>query len=130
MKASGELYNGNMTKEPKSDLEKRTAKFAKDVRALVKKIPKTIENVEDGRQLIRSSGSVVANYIEANECVGDDDFIYRNRLCKKEAKESRLWLSLLDFYSKDELEKTRKHLMQEAKELTLIFASIVRNKTK
>jgi len=114
----------------KYDLEERTAKFAKNTRTLVKKIPKTIENVEDGRQLIRSSGSVAANYIEANECVGDDDFIYRNRLCKKEAKESRLWLSLLDLYNKNEHEEDRKYLMQEAKELMLIFASIMRNKTK
>ena len=119
-----------MTKEQKYDLEKRTAEFARNVRTLVKKIPKTIANVEDGKQLIRSSGSVAANYIEANECVGDDDFIYRNRLCKKEAKESRLWLSQLDPYDKNELKEIRNYLMQEAKELMLIFASIVRGKTK
>ena len=49
------------------DLEDRTFKFAKRVRTLVKKLTKTIGNIEDGKQVIRSSGSVGANYIEANE---------------------------------------------------------------
>ncbi len=49
------------------DLEERTIIFAKNVRSFIKKIPRTISNIEDGKQIIRSSGSVGANYIEANE---------------------------------------------------------------
>ena len=49
------------------DLEDRTFEFAKRVRAFVKLLPRTVCNREDVRQLIRSSGSVGANYIEANE---------------------------------------------------------------
>ncbi len=42
----------------KYDLEDRTLAFAKSVRAFVKKLRKTIANIEDARQLINSSGSV------------------------------------------------------------------------
>ena len=77
------------------DLEERTLKFAKNVRNFVKEIPRTIANIEDGKQLIRSSGSVGANYIEANESLSKKDFIYRIKDSRKEAKESRYWLSLI-----------------------------------
>ena len=59
------------------DLEERTLKFAKDVRAFVKKLPKTVANIEDSRQLVKASGSVGANYIEANESISKKDFIFR-----------------------------------------------------
>jgi four helix bundle protein len=49
------------------DLEERTLKFAKDVRLFIKELPKSMATIEDGKQLVRSSGSVGANYIEANE---------------------------------------------------------------
>ncbi len=76
----------------KYDLEDRTFNFAKSVRALVKKRTKTIGNIEDGKQVIRSSGSVGANYIEANESLSKKDFVMRIKICRKEAKESRYWL--------------------------------------
>ena len=57
------------------DLEERTFLFAKNVRALVKKLPKTIINIEDGKQLVKASGSVGANYIEANESISKKDFV-------------------------------------------------------
>ena len=78
------------------DLEDRTLTFAKAVRTLVKKIPRTISNIEDGKQLVRSSGSVGANYIEANEALSKKDFRMRIKICRKEAKESRYWLRLID----------------------------------
>ena len=96
------------------DLEERTYIFAKECRSLVKKLPKIIVNFEDGRQLVRSSGSVAANYIEANEA-----------LSKKEAKESRLWLKLIDTQNDSDLEKKREKLMKEATELMRIFGSII-----
>lgn len=49
------------------DLENRTFIFAQEIRIFFNKIPKTLINIEDGKQLIRSSGSVGANYIEAIE---------------------------------------------------------------
>jgi four helix bundle protein len=77
------------------DLEERTEQFAKDCRVLVRALPKDIANVEDGKQLVRASGSVAANYIEANEAISKKDFAFRIKICRKESKESRLWLKLL-----------------------------------
>ena len=87
-----------MTKNENSkpyDPEDRTFSFAKEVRALVKTLPKTQANIEDGKQAIKASGSVGANYIEANEALSKKDFIMRIKICRKEAKESRYWLRLM-----------------------------------
>ena len=73
----------------KYDFEERTFQFASDCRILVRCLKPNISNVEDGKQLIRSSGSVGANYIEANEKLGDKDFVFRLKIARKEAKESR-----------------------------------------
>ena len=108
------------------DLEDRTLEFAKRVRAFVKKLKTTIANTEDGRQLIRASGSVGANYIEANEALSKKDFVMRIKICRKEAKESRYWLELVNPEGKPEMERERKELIQEANELTNIFGSILR----
>ena len=108
------------------DLEDRTLAFAKKVRAFVKKLPKTIANIEDGKQVIKASGSVGANYIEANEALSKKDFVMRIKICRKEAKESRYWLTLVDTQQDAELEFERKDLEQEAAELMNIFGSILR----
>lgn len=108
------------------DLEERTSTFAKNSRIFVKKLPKTIANIEDGKQLIRSSGSVGANYIEANEALSKKDFILRVKICRKEAKESRYWLQLSDTNGIMELEEERQLLIQEATELMNIFGSIIK----
>ncbi len=71
------------------DLEERTYLFARDCRLYIQKLPKTISNIEDGKQLVRSSGSVGANYIEANEKLGDKDLTFRLKIARKEAKESK-----------------------------------------
>ncbi len=107
------------------DLEDRTLEFAKNVRAFVKKLPKTIANIEDGRQLIKASGSVGANYIEANEALSKKDFRMRIKICRKESKESRYWLKLVDTNGSRDLEKDRGELIQEATELMNIFGAIL-----
>lgn len=108
------------------DLEDRTMKFAKETRMLVKEIPRTISNIEDGKQLVKSSGSTGANYIEANESLSKKDFIMRIKISRKEAKESVYWLKLIET-GNDEQEKKRKLLVQEATELMKIFGSILSN---
>ena len=106
------------------DLEDRTFMFAKQVREFVKTIDKNSANVEDGGQLIRSSGSVGANYIEANEALSKKDFVMRIKICRKEAKESQYWLRLPDIKNV-EYERKRERLIEEAIELTSIFGAIV-----
>ena len=76
------------------------------------------------KQLIRSSGSVGANYIEANESLGKKDKLMRVKISRKEAKESQYWLKLINVDCSSELEDKRKELVQEANELTNIFGSI------
>jgi len=106
------------------DLEDRTFNFAKASRAFAKKLPRTIANVEDGKQFIRASGSIGANYIEANESIGKKDFVMKIKTCRREAKESGYWLRLLD--CNGELDSARAKLLIEARELTNIFGAIVR----
>lgn len=115
-----------ITKTKLYDLEERTFLFAKRTRAFAKLLPRTIGNFEDGPQLVRASGSVGANYIEANEAFSKKDFLMRIKICRKEAKESRYWLQLVDTKSDPALEKERKELIQEATELMNIFGSIIR----
>ena len=105
-----------MTKDTNSktyDLEERTLEFAKRVRAFVKKLPKTLANIEDSRQLIKASGSVGANYIEANEAISKKDFVFRIKICRKESKESRYWLRLVDTEDDAELDAEKEDLIGE-----------------
>ena len=117
-----------MTKKQSSkqyDLEDRTLEYAKRVREFVKKLRKTIGNIEDGKQLVRASGSVGANYIEANEALSKKDFIMRIKISRKEVKESRYWLRLVDTNNESEQERDRKYLIGEATELMNIFGAIL-----
>src|SRR6266540_6120448 len=100
------------------DLEERTFQFAKASRAFVKQMPRTISNVEDVKQLVRASGSIGANYIEANESIGKKDFVMKIKTCRREAKESCYWLRLVDVDGQREPERHR--LICEATELMKI----------
>ena len=90
------------------------------------RLPRTVVNASDVRQLLRSSGSVGANYIEANESLSRKDFCMRVKICRKEAKESAYWLRLVETGNSADVEKQRDSLVQEATELTNIFGAIVR----
>ena len=111
--------------EPKKyDLEERTLKFAINSRLFLKKLPKTISNIEDAKQYVRSSGSVGANYIEANESLSKKDFCFRIKICRKEAKESSYWLKIMKATNL-EFEAEINILIQESDELKKIFSSII-----
>ena len=107
------------------DLEERTYQFAKNVRVFVKELQRNISNIEDSKQLIKASGSVGANYIEANESLSKKDFLLRIKICRKESKESAYWLRLI--IETNNLEKLENGitLVQEAEELKKIFSSII-----
>ncbi|WP_297516965.1 four helix bundle protein [Flavobacterium sp.] len=106
------------------DLEERTYLFAKNCWINVQKLPKTISNLEDGKQLVRSSGSVGVNYIEANEKLSDKDFLFRIKVSRKEAKEWKYWIRLLQELNPDCTENANS-LLDEADELRKIFYSII-----
>ena len=107
------------------DLEDRTFQFA-DAGGILSSnyqehllIPKTL------RQLVRASGSVAANWIEADEALSKKNFLMRVKICRKEAKESRLFLRLLDAGLPKDTRSSRDSLAKEARELTLIFSVII-----
>ncbi len=117
------MYKAQNTK--KYDLEERTYRFAKDVRDFVKYIPKINTNNIYITQLIRSSSSIGANFIEANEALSKKDFYHRVRICRKEAKETNFWLLLLDISTNLQLQSKLDNLIQEVNELMKIFGAIV-----
>ena len=107
------------------DLEERTFQFAKKAAFYVKKLPKNISNLEYGRQVVDSSGSVGANYIEANEALSKKDFTMRIKICRKEAKESAYWLKLIIETNDENYNQDGRKLLDEAIELKKIFSSIL-----
>lgn len=108
------------------DLEERTEQFAADVRTFVRTLPRTVANIEDVKQLVRSFGSVGASCIEANEALGARDRVMRFRICRKEAKESAMWLRVLNRGENCEVIKMADALVQEATELKLILTAIIK----
>lgn len=107
-------------------LEERCYQFAKMVRGFTRKLKKDVENIEDIKQLVRSSGSVGANYIEANENVGPGDLKYRIRISRKESKESMHFLGLIEVFENKEMEAERVVLIDEAGQLRKIFSAMLK----
>ena len=113
-----------MTNSKHYDLEERTLKLAKNVIIFTNLLPKTAANTEIIKQVIRSSGSIGANYIEANESLGKKDFAMRIRICRKESKETVYWLKLVET-NDDSLEPKRDLYIKEGTELMKIFGAIL-----
>jgi four helix bundle protein len=120
------MINSNIQKS-KYDLEERCWRYAKRVGVYVVGLPRNDLNVIYGRQLIRCSSSVGANYIEANEALSKKDFSMRVKISRKEAKESEYWIKLTN--PLDEQNNEKASLLKEVNELRKIFGAIV-EKTK
>src|SRR4030042_1366277 len=100
-----------MTKliDEKYDLEERTAKFAENIIELCKRAPKNTVTIPIINQLIRCGTSIGANYCEANGASSKKDFINKIFICKKESKETKYWLRLL--------EKAEENIKNDCREL-------------
>jgi four helix bundle protein len=107
------------------DLEERTHPFAKAARQFLKKLPRTIVTIENGKQLIKSSGSIGANYIETKEALSTKDLQPRIKIARKESKEGIHWLRLLGMGSSEELESARCRLQAESGEWVKIASAIL-----
>ena len=107
------------------NLEERTEEFASEVRAFVRELILDLPNKEDAKQVVKSSGSIGANYIEANEKLGDKDFLFRLKIARKEAKETMYWLKLINTLDDRLLEKKKDKLLKEAQELRSILSAII-----
>ena len=108
------------------DFKQRTFRFAQQVRMFVKRVSRTIGNLEDSRQLVRSSGSVGADYLEADNALSQKDTLMRIRICLKESRKSEDWLRLLNLNQGPLLAASLERLAQESAELERIFATISR----
>lgn len=111
------------SKSQNYDLEERTFQFARRVNSYVNKLPGSIPNSENGKQLTRAAGSIGANYIEANESLSKKDFVMRAKISKKETKECRFWLRLTEPLEGER--KEQEALIQESTELMRIFGAIL-----
>jgi four helix bundle protein len=108
------------------DLEDRTLRFAEAVFAFVRALPPSVANIEVSKQLVRSAGSVGANYIEATESLGKKDFLMKVKISRREAKESRYWLELV--YVGPNETSSQEKLIDESLQLMKIFGAIIRNR--
>ncbi|HOW25244.1 MAG TPA: four helix bundle protein [Bacteroidales bacterium] len=116
-----------------NELEQRAQDYAVRIRWFVKSLPSTLSNYEDVRQLIKSSGSICANYIESNEALSKRDRVMRLKISRKEAKETALWISTI-LKSNDlspAVAQSGESLFQEANELrNILSAIIIKTETK
>ena len=115
----------NMSENNKyRELENRTTEFAKRVIRLCKALPKDRITNRLVDQIIRSAGSVGANYREANEALGKKDFLFRLRIARKEAKETHHWLELIE-ETNPEFADRMKNLFQEVREIRNVLSAII-----
>lgn len=113
-----------MLQKPKYDLEERTARFGEQIISFAKKISQTPINKPIITQLVKAGTSIGANFCEADEAESPKDFIHKLGICKKEARETKHWLRMI-VRAVPNLKEEAKTLWQEAKELNLIFNSII-----
>jgi len=118
------MSNRSLTAEK---LYERLLNYAKKCQRLVMMLPKTIYNIEYGKQLTRSSGSQGANYLEAIEAGSHREFIHKLKTCRKESRESVHWITLIEFANSriSGIQKICNELIEEGREYVKIFASSV-----
>lgn len=107
------------------ELEDRFHNFGKRVRDFCRKIKWDIINIEYIKQLIRSSGSIGANYIEASDDLGKADEKMKIKIARREAKESIHFLDLILTCENGQLEKERITLIDEAQQIRKILCAII-----
>jgi len=112
-------------KHKEFDLEERTTKFAKKVIRLCKKLPKNPINDRVVGQLAGCSGSVGANYREANDALGKKDFVHRMKISRKESKETIHWLEIAKEANEEKYHQEINECIQESVELKNILSSII-----
>lgn len=104
-----------------NELEMRCLKFATNVRDYCRLLKHDTINLVYIKQIVRSSLSIGANYIEANENLGRQDLLMHLKISRKVAKETQYWLDLI--ITEDEI--SRIGLKKEAEEIRRIFSAII-----
>ena len=119
------MSGGDQPQKPEFDLEEQPAVFGEAVIHFARAVAKNPVTTPLISQLVRSGTSVGANYCEADDAVSKKDFKNKIGTCRKEARETKLWLRMIAT-AEPELKTEARKLWQEAKELHLIFAAIWR----
>ena len=108
------------------ELEDRFHNYAKAVRDFCRKVKWDLINREYIKQVIRSSGSVSANYTEASDDLGKADEKMKIKIARREAKETVNWLDLILIYEDPGLEKIKTILLDESDQIRKILSSIIK----
>jgi four helix bundle protein len=104
------------------ELKDRAKVFALRVIKLVDALPRSATGDVIGRQLLRSSTSVAANYRAACRARSGPDFVNKLGVVEEEADESVFWLEMIrDAGLLPETNLTE--LLKESNELTAIFTA-------
>ncbi len=109
----------------KKELQNRTKAFHIAVIKVCESLPKNAAGFELAKQLIRSAGSVGANYRAACRAKSDADFIYKIAIIIEEADESMYWLEACEEANLLSTNKTEL-LIKEANELVSIFVATIK----
>lgn len=129
---SNKSFNDKSNSNKTYDIKKRAFEFAVRTAKFIKKIPRNHLTIEYVKQLIRSSASIGANLEEADGALSRKDFINKVAIGRRESRESRYWLRLinmaeiLNINEKPELD----YLEGEAEEILLILSSIINKSQK
>jgi four helix bundle protein len=113
-------------KERRFDLAHRTAAFGEMAIRFLRSIHRDAVTMPLISQLVRSSTSIGANYVEADEAGSNKEFKYRISICRRESRETQYWLQML-VAANPEIKDQARPIWQEAREPVLIFESIHRN---
>jgi four helix bundle protein len=114
------------SQQSRYDLEERTARFGETVVHFCLSLPVSAVSRPLISQLVRSSTSVGANYVEADEAGSRKEFRYRISICKRESRETKHWLRMLAPAIPNHVTKARE-IWKEADELIRIFGKIFRS---
>ncbi len=107
------------------ELEDRFHDYAKAVRDFCAKVKWNIINQEYIKQVIRSSGSVSANYTEASDDLGKADEKMKLKISRREAKETIKWIDLILIYDNEDLKREQNQLIDEGEQIRKILSSII-----
>ena len=117
----------NKYRNTSQDIHKRIYNFVINCfRDVIKKIPKTVENIPIISQISSSLTSIGANDQEADATTSKKDFIAKYSIVRKETKETKYWLS----FAKDTFlvdSKIVEPYIQECQEILLIVSVIIEN---
>lgn len=119
--------DGSATRGRSYDLVERTARFGECAIRFAKTIPKGSVTTPLIKQFVRSSTSVGANCAEADDAFTHREFRHRIGISRKEARETKHWLRMI-VAAAPQLAEAARPLWQEARELHLIFVSILRTR--